>query len=107
MGQTASTRHDVRFVRAWGTLEAMSTDQARLQALEMLLGSPEYIQAAKQAGIYADFTCMGCCKTSRATLYLAKTLCGCTSAFTGKTTNAAAIVCPSSSHDGSDFWGPL
>jgi len=54
MGQTASTRHDPRFVRAWGTLEAMSTDQARLQALEMLLGSPEYIQAAKQVGIYAD-----------------------------------------------------
>lgn len=53
MGQTASS-HDPRFVRAWETLEAMTTDTARLSALEMLLGSPEYINAAKRAGIYAD-----------------------------------------------------
>jgi hypothetical protein len=53
MGQTASS-YDPRFVRAWGTLEAMTTDKARLDALEMLLGSPEYINAAKRAGIYAD-----------------------------------------------------
>jgi hypothetical protein len=53
MGQTASS-HDPRFVRAWETLEAMTTDNARLNALEMLLGSPEYINAAKRAGIYAD-----------------------------------------------------
>jgi hypothetical protein len=53
MGQTASS-HDPRFVRAWSTLEAMSTEKARLDATEMLLGSPEYINAAKRAGIYAD-----------------------------------------------------
>lgn len=46
--------HDPRFARAWKTLEEMSTDQARLQALDMLLGSQEYVNAAKHAGIYAD-----------------------------------------------------
>jgi len=53
MGQAASA-HDPRFVRAWSTLEAMTTDKARLDALDMLLGSPEYIAAAKRVGIYAD-----------------------------------------------------
>lgn len=53
MGQAASS-YDPRFVRAWGTLEAMTTDKARLDALDMLLGSPEYIAAAKRVGIYAD-----------------------------------------------------
>lgn len=53
MGQAASS-FDPRYVRAWGTLEAMTTEKARLDALDMLLGSPEYINAAKRAGIYAD-----------------------------------------------------
>jgi hypothetical protein len=53
MGQAASN-FEPRYVRAWANLEAMSTEQSRLSAVDMLLGSPEYINAAKRAGIYAD-----------------------------------------------------
>ena len=54
MGQAASS-FDPRFTRSWANLEGMTTDTTRLQAVDMLLGSPEYINAAKRAGIYADF----------------------------------------------------
>lgn len=53
MGQGISS-FEPRYARAWANIEAMSTEQSRLQAVEMLLGSPEYINAAKHAGIYAD-----------------------------------------------------
>lgn len=53
MGQAASN-FDQRFTRAWAMLEEMTTDKARMEALDMILGSPEYINAAKRAGIYAD-----------------------------------------------------
>jgi hypothetical protein len=53
MGQAASS-FDPRFTRAWAMLEEMTTDKARMEALDVILGSPEYIAAAKRAGIYAD-----------------------------------------------------
>ena len=53
MGQAASS-FDPRYTRAWANLDAMTSDTTRLQAVDMLLGSPEYIAAAKRAGIYAD-----------------------------------------------------
>jgi hypothetical protein len=53
MGQAASS-FEPRYARAWANLEAMTTEQSRLSAVDMLLGSPEYINAAKRAGIYAD-----------------------------------------------------
>lgn len=53
MGQGASS-HDPRHVRIWQNLDGLSADKARLQMLEALMAGPEYVAAARRAGVYAD-----------------------------------------------------
>jgi hypothetical protein len=53
MGQAVST-HDSRHVRIWNNLNALTAPASRLQALDTLMQGPEYVEAAKRAGIYAD-----------------------------------------------------
>lgn len=53
MGQAASS-HDPRHVRIWQNLDSLAADKARLQMLEALMAGPEYVAAARRAGIYAD-----------------------------------------------------
>lgn len=53
MGQGASS-HDPRHVRIWQNLDSLTADKARLQMLDALMVGPEYVTAARRAGIYAD-----------------------------------------------------
>ncbi len=52
MGNTASV--DPRHQRIWNNLCTIQSDQARIQMLETLFSAPEYVTAAKRAGVYAS-----------------------------------------------------
>lgn len=52
MGNTTSV--DPRHQRIWNNLLIIQSDQARIQMLDTLLAAPEYINAAKRAGVYAS-----------------------------------------------------
>ena len=43
---------DPRYVRIWSNLSTIGSIHTRIQMLETLLAGPEYIQVAKQAGVY-------------------------------------------------------
>lgn len=51
MGNTQSL--DPRHLRIWSNLSALQSESSRLQMLDTLLTAPEYINAAKAAGIYS------------------------------------------------------
>lgn len=53
MGAAASSLYDPRHIRIWNNLCALSSAQSRIQMLDTLFSSPEYINAAKRAGIYS------------------------------------------------------
>ncbi len=51
MGNTVSI--DPRHLRIWNNLNAIQSDQSRIQMLDTLFAAQEYVNAAKRAGIYA------------------------------------------------------
>ncbi len=51
MGNTVSI--DPRHLRIWNNLNAIQSDQSRTQMLDTLFTAPEYVTAAKRAGVYA------------------------------------------------------
>lgn len=53
MGAAQSASYDPRHVRIWHNLSALSSAQSRIQMLDTLLSGPEYVNAAKRAGIYS------------------------------------------------------
>ena len=53
MGAGLSTA-DPRHIRIWNNLCALTSIEARYKMLETLLAGPEYVSAAKYAGIYAN-----------------------------------------------------
>ncbi len=53
MGAAASGLNP-RHANIWSNLNALESAQSRLQMLNMLLEAPEYVEAAKRAGVYAD-----------------------------------------------------
>ncbi len=53
MGAAASS-HDPRHVRIWNNLTSLTSASARMQMLDTLFSAPEYVAAAKRAGVYAD-----------------------------------------------------
>ena len=52
MGNTQS--QDPRYIRIWNNLSALQSDSSRLQMLETLLNAPEFVNAAKSAGLYSS-----------------------------------------------------
>lgn len=52
MGNTASS-FDPRHVRIWQNLATLQSNETRMSMLETLMVGPEYVAAAKKAGIYA------------------------------------------------------
>jgi len=51
MGNTQSL--EPRAIRIWNNLCALQSDSSRLQMLETLLNAPEFVNAAKTAGVYS------------------------------------------------------
>ena len=51
MGANQSS-FDPRYVRIWENISTIRSPQARIKMIETLLAGPEYIQAAKVAGVY-------------------------------------------------------
>lgn len=49
----AFSSYDPRYIRIWNNLCSLSSVQSRIQMLDTLLSGPEFINAAKQAGIYS------------------------------------------------------
>jgi len=50
----ATSSIDPRHARIWANLAALQSNDARAQMLDTLLAGPEYIQAAKRAGVYSS-----------------------------------------------------
>lgn len=48
-----NTQSDSRHTRIWSNLCALTDDASRLKMLDVLLASPEHVNAAKQAGLYS------------------------------------------------------
>lgn len=52
MGNIASS-FDPRYVRIWHNLATLQSNETRISMLETLMAGPEYVAAAKKAGVYA------------------------------------------------------
>jgi hypothetical protein len=49
----AFSSYDPRHIRIWNNLCALSSTQSRIQMLDTLLSGPEFVNAAKHAGLYS------------------------------------------------------
>lgn len=49
----AFSSYDPRYIRIWNNLCSLSSAQSRIQMLDTLLSGPEFVNAAKRAGLYS------------------------------------------------------